>query len=82
MGKITLSWQQRAVRAAIHIPVGIIASLSVLAHFAIALSFTLAFLAYEITEDWRIKDSGFHDIFGFIIGLAVGAALVYYYVNY
>lgn len=80
---ITLIWYKRVIRAAIHIPVGVIAALAVLAHWSISINFTLAFLAYEITEDWRIKDRGFHDILGFLIGLALGAAwLSIYAVRY
>jgi hypothetical protein len=37
----------------------------------------LGFLAYEVTEDWRIKDKAYIDIQGYMWGLATGIVGVY-----
>ena len=36
-----------------------------------------AFLVYEITEDWKLKDGAFIDIQGWMIGLFIGAAMLF-----
>ncbi len=36
--------------------------------------FFVGFLAYEITEGWRIKDWAYRDIGGYLVGLGVGLA--------
>jgi hypothetical protein len=38
----------------------------------------LGFLAYEVTEDWRIKDKAYIDIQGYMWGLATGIVGVYF----
>jgi len=40
----------------------------------VVLSF--GFLFYEAIEDWRIKDRGYRDVFGFLIGYSVIGVLV------
>jgi hypothetical protein len=34
-------------------------------------------LTYEVVEDWRIRDRGFHDIYGFLIGVGIFGILAF-----
>jgi hypothetical protein len=36
----------------------------------------ICFLAYEISEDWRIKDHAYIDIRGFLAGFVVGIVVI------
>jgi len=29
-------------------------------------------MVYEVTEDWRLKDQAYIDIYGYLIGLGIG----------
>ena len=41
-----------------------------------AVIFFIGFLAYEITEGWRIRDWAYRDIGGYLIGLAIGLSVM------
>lgn len=60
-------------RTLIHIPHGVLpAYLAMFQNLEIlAAVWTLAFIAYEGFQDWRIKDSSYKDIFSFLIGFAI-----------
>ncbi len=36
----------------------------------------ICFLAYEISEDWRIKDHAYIDIRGFLAGFVLGIVII------
>ena len=57
------------VRALIHFPVGLLQGFATSVSWAAALTFCLAFLTYEVIEDWRISDKSYNDIFGYLLGL-------------
>jgi len=40
--------------------------------------FLLGFMAYEVTEDWRLKDGAYVDIYGYLWGLATGGMTLFF----
>ena len=63
-------------RAALHFPVGVFAAWLSMVSGVLCGVFSAGFLTYEIIEDWRIKDRGYKDVFGFLIGVGAGAILL------
>ena len=55
-------------RALIHAPLGALTAWSGSEHWVYAIVMLVAFLAYELTEDWRIKNNAYIDIRGYIAG--------------
>ena len=71
------------IRAAMHFPVGVLAVL-IMAFvnppnlgIAIGLLGALAFLVYEIMQDWRKHDKSYKDVIGFVAGIYSGAILIW-----
>lgn len=64
------------VRTLMHVPVGLIAGLAVLVHPVLALLIGMAFLSYEILEDWRIGDHSYIDLNGFVFGVIGATGLI------
>ena len=56
----------------LHVPVGIVIAI---VPGVLPLCFTALFIAYEISEDWRIKDHAYIDVQGALIGLAIGGGV-------
>jgi hypothetical protein len=65
-------------RAALHFPVGVFAAWLATVAWVLCLVFGAGFLTYEVIEDWRSRDKGYKDVFGFLIGLGVGAVALYF----
>jgi len=65
-------------RWCLHFPIGGFTAWSGTVHWVYPLVFMLGFLAYEVTEDWRIKDKAYIDIQGYMWGLATGIVGVYF----
>lgn len=59
----------KIIRAAIHFPVGMLQGFASTKSWSLALTLCLAFLTYEVIEDWRIRDKSYNDIFGYLLGL-------------
>lgn len=57
-----------------HYLAGIITAVSGLINGGFAIAGVIAFLGYEIAQDWRKKDWSFWDILEFIIGYFVAVA--------
>jgi hypothetical protein len=74
-----VSTKEKVIRALIHIPVGIFNVFCGYVGWPYALIFCLGFLCYEVIEDWREKDRGFYDVFGYLIGLATGVIFLAVY---
>ena len=68
--------KQRVVRAAIHVPVGVLTVMAGVIHWVFPIVLTWGFLAYEKNEDRNIKDAAFYDIFGWLIGVC--ATVIYF----
>jgi hypothetical protein len=34
-------------------------------------------MVYEVTEDWRLKDGAYLDIYGYLIGFGVAATAIF-----
>lgn len=64
-------------RWCIHFPIGGFTAWAGSVHWVFALCLTLGFLAYEISEDWRIKDKAYIDIQGWLWGLGIGIIAVF-----
>lgn len=62
-------------RAVLHFPVGVFTAWLGVRTPMICLVFGLGFLVYEALEDWRIKDRGYKDVFGYLIGIAAGSVI-------
>jgi hypothetical protein len=60
-------------RASLHGPPGAFTALIAGIEPVLCLVFGLGFLTYEVVEDWRVKDRGYLDVFGFLCGFAFGA---------
>jgi len=71
-GKIRLSPKARAFRLVLHIPAGLITVAAAYLHWSLVLAFLAAFTVYELNEDAHIEDRAFHDIIGYLFGLALG----------
>lgn len=69
------STKDKILRALLHVPVGIFNVACLQVHWVIALIFFGGFMVYEVTEDWRLKDRAYIDIFGYLIGVGVGVAV-------
>ena len=66
-----------AFRAVLHFPVGVFTAwLGTVAPVTCAV-FGAGFLIYETLEDWRIADRSYKDVFGYLVGIAVGSVLFY-----
>ena len=61
----------RAVRCLIHIPVGVLNAFLFSQNVHIGWAFLIVFMIYEVTEDWRLKDHAYIDIFGWLVGFPV-----------
>ena len=55
------------MRILLHIPHGVLAVL-----LKKPLAFTVAFLVYELNQDKHENDEAFKDIYGFMVGMAIG----------
>lgn len=77
MPSYKVEWKH-LIRWAIHLPIG-----GVIAHMILRVDPTLGvviavyFLAYEVMEDWRVKDRSFIDVFGSLIMLIAGGYIIY-----
>lgn len=60
-----------------HIPVGFVCVFMAYVSWVLALVFGLAFVSYEILEEWRLKDKGWHDLKGFLWGMGIGALILW-----
>jgi len=56
----------------LHFPIGAFTAWAGTQHWVYCFVMLFGFLAYEVTEDWRIKDKAYIDIQGFLWGLAAG----------
>jgi len=66
---------EKFVRAAIHVPAGMIgAFLTIFPPFGWI--FWKGFETYELNEDGHLKDGAYLDIFGWLIGFALGALTI------
>ena len=64
-------------RAALHFPVGVFAAWLSAVAWVMCLTFSIGFLTYEVAEDWRTKDRGYKDVFGFLVGFGTGAVALF-----
>lgn len=62
----------------IHFPVGGFNAWAGTEHWVYPLVFMLGFLAYEVTEDFRLRDGAYIDIQGYLWGLAIGIIAIYF----
>jgi hypothetical protein len=63
-------------RTLIHFPVGVISAVCLVYMPSLGWAILVAFMAYELTEDWRIRDCSYIDINGFLAGLCVAAVVL------
>lgn len=67
-----ISSKRRVEGCLLHIPVGIFTVFCGYVGWYLALIFFGAFMIYEVNEDWHLKDQAWIDIFGYLIGIALG----------
>ena len=60
----------------VHFPIGLLAGLLTITNPVMGVVLSFGFLFYEALEDWRIKDRGYRDVFGFLIRYGVIGVLV------
>lgn len=63
----------------VHFPVGMYTSYLTHHHPAAGAIMAVGFLTYEVIEDWRIKDRGYRDVFGFLLGFGLMSAIAIFY---
>jgi len=66
-------------RGALHSPLGALTVYAGGIHWVYAIVLLVSFLAYEVTEDWRIRDHAYLDIAGYIagfVGVLLGANII------
>jgi len=89
-------FQEKLVRAVMHIPAGVFTvflgylalvlpmwyKMPMLVFIGIALMviWFLGFMGYELNEDLHLKDGAFLDIYGFLVGLALGSYGLFHYI--
>ena len=63
-------------RLAMHIPVGFINALFVLVHWVLVPTFMYLFWKYQRNEDAHTEDEAWKDVYGWLIGFAIGCGLL------
>lgn len=63
-------------RVLIHIPIGFLIIISVLAHWSIPICLTLLFLLYQKNEDIHTSDEAWKDLFGAIVGAIIAGLFI------
>jgi len=64
-------------RAVIHLPIGGFAAWLISDDPVGGSIFAIGFLVYQVVEDWRIKDKGYKDIFGYLIGFGLVSTILH-----
>lgn len=59
-----------------HFTFGLLSSLSVIVNPVLTIISFLIFLAYELNEEWKIKDTGYIEILQFGVGFACGMTIL------
>jgi len=65
-----MSSVRRLLSRLAHVAFGILAALS---DWYLTLAMTVAFVIYELDEDWHISDEAYHDLLDYMVGLSIGA---------
>jgi uncharacterized protein YqgC (DUF456 family) len=60
------------VRVLMHIPIGFMIGFLLVFYPPAGIGLLLLFLVYEWTEDWRVHDHAWKDLFGGLVGCVVG----------
>lgn len=60
------------IRVVLHIPVGFLIGFLLVFSSLAGIGLLLLFLVYEWTEDWRVQDHAWKDLFGGMVGCVVG----------
>lgn len=72
-----ISYKEKLFRAGIHIPVGLFNVFCLYVGIVYGVLFFMGFFAYELNEDWHLKDGAWLDIFGWLIGFGMGVAVLF-----
>ena len=64
-------------RCLLHIPVGLVTVVAAIVRPVLAICLLVGFLAYELNEDFHIKDNAWVDIAGYLWGLAIGSMILF-----
>ena len=72
-----ISLREKAFRAGIHIPVGLFNVFLLYIGVVYGIIFFLGFFAYELNEDWHLKDNAWLDIYGWLIGFGMGVVVLF-----
>lgn len=63
------------IRVLLHVPIGIVIGFLLVYKPMAGIGLLLLFLVYEWTEDWRVQDHAWKDLFGGLVGCVFGIAL-------
>jgi len=61
----------------IHIMAGLVTALITMVNSVLAALMFVGFIIYELDEDWHLSDEAFQDIKEYLIGLYIGAIIVF-----
>ena len=64
------------MRVLIHAPSGALAAWILWEAPLLGIFFALGLFAYQLTEDWRIKDGSYQDIKGYLWGGAIASSVL------
>ena len=60
------------IRVLLHIPIGLLIGFLLIYSPIAGIGLLLLFLVYEWTEDWRVFDHAWKDLFGGLVGCVIG----------
>ncbi len=74
-----ITWKRLTIsrdlkRFLLHLPAGVLAAVLCDYSWGLGIPFFAGFLTYQVVEDWRICDSSYKDILGFLTGFGATAA--------
>ena len=72
-----ISYKEKLFRMGIHIPVGLFNVFCLYVGIVYGVLFFVGFFAYELSEDWHLKDNAWLDIYGWIVGFGIGVSLLF-----
>ncbi len=71
-----MTWED-IKRALLHFPVGVYVAWLITVNSALGIMMGFTFLIYEVMNDWRKEDKSYKDVYGYAIGLGIGAFGLY-----
>ena len=62
------------VRVVLHVPIGVLLGILLNIFPVVGCGLLVLFLVYDWTEDWRVYDHAWKDLYGALVGTVIGIA--------